>query len=93
VRSHHGVVELLEEAVVLFFAVLFGEAKGVDAFDEDFGGVGLSLDNFDDFAEEVLEGHGARVGGLAAAHEFGLDVGWDEPPPRSRAIGKRNRSG
>jgi hypothetical protein len=33
---------LLEEGVVLLFAVLFGEAEGLDAFDEDLGGVGLN---------------------------------------------------
>jgi hypothetical protein len=74
----HGVVELLDEGVVFLFAVLFGEAERLDALDEDFAGVGLGFEDFDDFGEEVFEGHGARVGGLAAAHEFGLDVGWDE---------------
>jgi hypothetical protein len=78
VRGHHRVVELLEEGVVFLSAVLFGEAERLDALDEDFGGVGLGFEDFDDFGEEVFEGHGARVGGLAAAHEFGLDVGWDE---------------
>jgi hypothetical protein len=38
----------------------------------------LSLEDFDDFGEEVLERHGAGVGNLGAAHEFGLEVGWDE---------------
>ena len=47
-RGHRGVVELLEEGVVFFFAVLFGEAEGFDSFDEDFGGVGLGFDNLDD---------------------------------------------
>jgi hypothetical protein len=78
VRRHHGVVELLEEGVVFFFAVLFGEAEGLDAFDEDFGGVGLGFEDLDGLGEVVVEGHGARVGGLGAAHEFGLDVGRDE---------------
>ena len=57
---------------------LFGEAERFDALDENFGGVGLSFDDFDHLDEEVLERHGARVGGLGAAHQFGLDVGWDE---------------
>jgi hypothetical protein len=73
----HGVVELLEEGFVFFRTVLFGEAEGLYAFYEDFGDVGLGFDGFDDFGEEFFEGHGARVGGLGAAHEFGLDVGWD----------------
>jgi hypothetical protein len=71
----HGVVELFEEGVVFFFAVGGGEAEGFDAFDEDLGGVGLRLDDFDDFVEVVLQRHGSRVGGLGTAHEFGLDVG------------------
>ena len=58
-RSHHGVVELLEEGVVFFFAVLFGEAEGFDSFDEDFGGVGLSFEAFDGLGDVVLEGHRA----------------------------------
>ena len=61
VRRHHGVVELLEEGVVFFLAVGCGEAERLDAFYKDFRGVGLSLDDFDDFGEEVFEGHGARV--------------------------------
>lgn len=32
VAGHHGVVELLEECVVLFLAVGGGEAEGFDAF-------------------------------------------------------------
>ncbi len=38
----------------------------------------MGFDEVDDFVEEVLEGHGAGVGGLCAAHELGLDVGWGE---------------
>ena len=75
--GQHGVVELLEEGVVFFLAVGCGEAEGFDALDKDFGGVGLGFDDVDDLVEVVLEGHGARVGGLLAAHEFGLDVGRD----------------
>jgi hypothetical protein len=78
VGSHHRVVELLVEGVVFFFSVGGGEAKGFDSFDENFGGVGLGFNDFDGFGEIVLEGHGARVGGLLAAHEFGLYVGWDQ---------------
>ena len=77
-RSHHGVVELLEEGVVFFLAVGCGEAERFDALDEDFGGVGLGLEDFDHFGDEVFEGHGAGVGGLGAAHESGLDVRRDE---------------
>ena len=73
--SHHCVVELLVEGVVFFFSVGGGEAEGFDAFDENFSGVGLRLDDVDGFGEVVLERHGAWVGGLLAAHEFGLDVG------------------
>jgi hypothetical protein len=39
----HGVVELLEEGFVFFFAGLFGVAEGVDALDADLGGRGLSF--------------------------------------------------
>ena len=74
----HSVVELLEEDAVLFFTVGGGEAEGLDALDEDFGGGRLSFDDLDDLAEEIFEGHGAWVTGLAAAHEFGLDVGRSE---------------
>ena len=77
-RSYHRVVELLEECVVFFFSGLFGEAERLDAFDENFGGVGLGLEDFDGLGEIVLEGHGARVGGLVAAHQLGLDVGWGD---------------
>ena len=73
----HGVVEGLEEGVVLFFAVEFGEAEGFDAFDEDFGGGRLSFDEIDDLVEELLQGHGAGISGLSAAHELGLNVGRD----------------
>jgi hypothetical protein len=78
VRGHHGVVELLEEGVVFFLAVCSSEAEGLDAFDENFSGVRLGFDDLDDLSEVVLERHGAWVGGLAAAHELGLDVGWSE---------------
>jgi len=78
VGSHHRVVELLVEGVVFFFSVGGSEAEGFDAFDEDFGGVRLRFDDVDGFEEVVLEGHGARVGSLLAAHEFGLDVGRDQ---------------
>ena len=74
----HGVVELLEEGGIFFLVVGGGEAKGFDALDENFGGAGLRFDDLDNLIEEVLKGHGARVGGLLAAHEFGLDVGWDQ---------------
>jgi len=74
----HGVVELLEEGGVFFFAVGGGKSQRLDAFDEDFGGVGLSLDDLDNLVEEILEWHGARIAGLAAPHEFGLDVGRHE---------------
>ncbi len=70
----HGVVELGEEGGVFFWAVLFGEAERLDAFDEDLGGVGLSFDEVDGFADVVGEGHGAWIGCLSAAREFGLDV-------------------
>ena len=73
----HGVVEGLEEGFVLFLTVGGGEAEGLDALDEDLGGVGLGLDDVDDFGEEFFEGHGSGVGGLGRAHEFGLDVGWE----------------
>ena len=76
--SHHRVVELLEECVVFFFSVGGGEAEGFDAFDEDFSGVRLRLNDVDGFGEIVLERHGAWIGGLLAAHEFGLDVGRDQ---------------
>ena len=76
--SHHCVVELLVEGVVFFFSVGGGEAEGFDAFDENFSGVRLRLDDVDGFGEVVLERHGAWIGGLLAAHEFGLDVGWDQ---------------
>jgi len=75
VGSHHGVVELFEEGVVLLLAVGGGEAERFDAFDEDFGGVGLGFDDVDDLVEVVLEGHGAWIGRLAWAHELGLDIG------------------
>jgi len=78
VRGHHGVVELLEEGVVFFVAFGGGEAEGLDAFDVDFGGVGLGFDDLDGLGDVVLERHGAWVDGLAAAHELGLDVGWGE---------------
>ncbi len=68
VRGHHGVVELLEEGVVLFLAVGGGEAQGFDKFDEDFGDVGLGGEDLDGFGEVVLERHGAWGGGLLAAH-------------------------
>jgi len=74
----HGVVELGEEGFVFFLAVCGGEAKGFDAFDEDFGGAGLGLEKFDGLGEIVGERHGAWVRGLVAAHEFGLDVGRGE---------------
>ena len=61
----HGVVELFEEGVVLFFAVGGGEAEGLDAFDENFCGVGLSVDDFDGLGEVVLERHGSGIGGLS----------------------------
>jgi hypothetical protein len=73
VGSHPCVIELLEEGVVFFCAVGGGEAEGLDAFDEDFGGVGLGFDDLDGFGDVVLERHGARVGSLAG-HKFGLDV-------------------
>ena len=38
------------------------EAKRLDAFDEDFGCIGLGYDEFDSFGEVVFEGHGARIG-------------------------------
>ena len=38
----------------------------------------MSFDDVEDFVEEVFERHGAGVGGLLAAHEFGLDVGWGQ---------------
>lgn len=38
----------------------------------------MGFDEVDDLVEEFFEGHGARVGGLCAAHELGLDVGWDD---------------
>ena len=78
VRGHHGVVELFEECVVYFLSILFGETKRLDAFDEDFGCVGLGPDEFDSLGEVVFERHGAGVGSLLAAHQFGLDVRWDE---------------
>jgi hypothetical protein len=78
VRSQHSVVELVEEGGVFFGAVLFSEAEGMDALDEDFGGVGLGFDDLDGLVEVVLERHRARVGGLLATHEFGLDVGRDD---------------
>jgi hypothetical protein len=78
VRGRHRIVELLEEGIVFFFAVLLSEAQGLDAFDENFSGVGLSFDELNGFGEVILERHGAWIGRLAAAHELGLDVGWDE---------------
>ena len=77
-RAHHGVVKLFEEGVVFFLAVLFGETKRFDAFDQDFGCVGLGPHEFDRLGQVVFERHGARVGSLPAAHEFGLDVWWDQ---------------
>jgi len=62
---------------VFLRAVLFGEAQGFDAFDENFGGVWLGFEDADGFVEIVGEGHGAGIRGLLATHEFGLDVGWD----------------
>jgi hypothetical protein len=78
VRVVHGVVELLEESFVFFGAVVGGEAEGFDALDEDFGGGGLGLDDVHGLGNEVGKGHGAGIGGLAGAHELGLDVGWDD---------------
>jgi hypothetical protein len=78
VRCQHGVVELLEKRVVFFFTVGGCEAERFDAFDEDFCGVGLGFDDVNDFVEEFFERHGAWIGGLLAAHEFSLDVGWGE---------------
>jgi hypothetical protein len=78
VRGQHSVVELLEEGVVFFLTVGGGEAEGLDALDEDFGGVGLGFDDVDDLFEIVLERHSAWVGGLLAAHQLGLDVGRGE---------------
>ena len=40
--------------------------------------LGWVLMSFDGLGDKVFEGHGAWVGGLLAAHEFGLDVGWDD---------------
>jgi len=57
----HGVVELFEEGGVFFRAVLFGEAEGLDAFDEDLCRVGLSFDEVDGFVEVVGEWHGAGI--------------------------------
>ena len=74
----HGVVELFEEGVVFFRAVLLGEAQGIDAFDQDLSGGGLGFDDLDGLVEEFLKGHGARVGRLGVAHQFGLDVGRDD---------------
>ena len=74
----HGVVEGLEEGFVFFGAVVGGVAQGFYALGEDLGGFGLGLDEVDGFGDEVFEGHGSGVGGLGAAHEFGLDVGWDD---------------
>ena len=74
--GRHGVVELLEEGGVLFGAVLLGEAKGHDAFDEDFGCGGLGGEDGHDLGNVVAEGHGAGIGGLEAAQQFGLNVGW-----------------
>ena len=78
VRAHHGVVELFEEGVVFFLSILFGETKRLDAFDENFGCVGLGPDEFNGFGEVVFERHGAGVGGLLAAHQFRLDIRRDQ---------------
>lgn len=74
----HSVVELVEEGGVFFGAGGFGEAKGFDALDEDFGGIGLGFEDLDDLGDEVFERHGARVGGLRGAHQFSLNVGWGD---------------
>ena len=74
----YGIVEGFEEGVIFFRAIVGGEAEGFDAFDEDLFGVGLGLDEVDGLGDEVFEGHGAGVGCLGRAHEFGLDVGRDD---------------
>jgi hypothetical protein len=57
----HGVVELVEERGVSLRAVLFGEAEGLYAFDEDLDGVGLGFEKVDGLVEIVGEGHGAGI--------------------------------
>ena len=74
----YGIVEVFEEGVIFFRAIVGGEAEGFDAFDEDLFGVGLGLDEVDGLSDEILEGHGAWVGGLGAAHELGLNVRRDD---------------
>jgi hypothetical protein len=56
VACGHGVLELVEECGVFFRAVLLGEAEGLDAFDEDFGDVGLGFEDVDGLVEIVGEG-------------------------------------
>lgn len=53
VRGGHRVVELFEERVVFYRAALFGEAEGLDAFDEDFGYVWLGFKDVDGFVYVV----------------------------------------
>jgi hypothetical protein len=70
----HCVVELFEEGVVFFLSILFAETKRLNAFDEDFGCVGLGPDEFYGFGEVVFERHGAGVGSLLATHQFRLNI-------------------
>ena len=74
----HAVVEGREEFVPGGLAFFGGESKRADPLDEEFSGVGLGAEDLHDFGDEVGEGHGAGVGGLALALELGLHVGRDE---------------
>src|ERR1700678_6073 len=78
VRRHHGFIELLEEAIVLFRATLLGKAQRLDAVNDGLCHHRLSLEDGHGFGYEVLKRHSSLVGRLSSSHQPGADVRRDD---------------
>lgn len=78
VRRHHGFIELLEEAIVLFRATLLSKAQRLDPVNDGLCHSRLSLEDGHGFGDEILKRHSSLVGRLARSHQPGADVRWDD---------------